>query len=33
MQVRIDIGSNGRIIHREVVHGRFLAPDEATPSV
>jgi hypothetical protein len=31
MQVRIDIGSGGQIVHRELVHGRFLAPDEVTP--
>jgi hypothetical protein len=28
MQVRIDIGPGGRIVHRDIVHGRFLDDDE-----
>ena len=31
MQVRMDISPGGQIVHREIVHGRFLASDEVTP--
>jgi hypothetical protein len=28
MHVRLDIGSSGQIIHREISNGRFVEPDE-----
>jgi hypothetical protein len=28
LQVRIDIGPSGQIVHREITGGRFLAPEE-----
>jgi len=28
LQVRIDIGSGGEIVHREITGGRFLTPEE-----
>jgi hypothetical protein len=31
IQVRIDIGPGGQVVHREIMHGRFLTPAE-TPS-
>jgi hypothetical protein len=31
MQVRIDLGPGGQIVHREILHGRFVAPEEANP--
>lgn len=31
MLVRIDIGPGGQVVHREIAHGRFLTPQEATP--
>jgi hypothetical protein len=31
MQVRIDISPGGQIVHREIAHGRFLAPNEGEP--
>jgi hypothetical protein len=33
MQVRIDIGPDGQIVDREIRHGRFLTPEEATPDI
>jgi hypothetical protein len=30
LQVRIDIGPGGQIVHREITGGRFLAPEETT---
>ena len=30
LQVRIDIGPAGQMVHREIVHGRFLTPEETT---
>jgi hypothetical protein len=30
LQIRLDIGPSGQIVHREIVHGRFLAPEETT---
>ena len=29
MQVRIDIGASGRIVHREISNGRFVEPEQA----
>jgi hypothetical protein len=31
IQVRIDLGPGGQLVHREILHGRFLAPEEASP--
>ncbi len=33
LQVRIDIGPAGQVVHREIMRGRFLGPEEmiATP--
>jgi hypothetical protein len=28
LQVRIDIGPGGQVVHREIMHGRFLMPEE-----
>jgi hypothetical protein len=28
LQVRIDIGAAGQVVRREIVHGRFLTPEE-----
>jgi hypothetical protein len=30
LQVRIDIGPSGQIVHREIMGGRFLTPEETT---
>ena len=30
LQVRIDIGPGGQIVHREITGGRFLTPEETT---
>ena len=30
LQVRIDIGPSGQIVHREITGGRFLAPEETS---
>jgi hypothetical protein len=30
LQVRIDIGPGGQVLHREIIHGRFLTPEETT---
>ncbi|HSF33912.1 MAG TPA: hypothetical protein VLK82_26075 [Candidatus Tectomicrobia bacterium] len=30
LQVRIDIAPGGRVVHREVLHGRFLTEEETT---
>ena len=30
LQVRIDIGPGGQMVHRDIVHGRFLTPEEIT---
>ncbi len=31
IQVRIDIGPGGQVVHREIAHGHFLTPGEAMP--
>jgi hypothetical protein len=28
LQVRIDIGPAGQVVHRDIIHGRFLGPEE-----
>ena len=28
LQVRIDIGPAGQVVHREILYGRFLTPEE-----
>jgi hypothetical protein len=32
LQVRIDIGPGGQVVHREITHGRFLMPEETIAS-
>jgi hypothetical protein len=32
MQVRIDVGPGGEVVYREILHGRFLAPEEVNPA-
>jgi hypothetical protein len=30
LQVRLDIAPGGQVVHREILHGRFLTPEEMT---
>jgi hypothetical protein len=33
LQVRIDIGPGGQLVHREIMHGRFLTPEETIAGI
>jgi hypothetical protein len=32
LQVRIDIGPGGQVVHREISHGRFLTSEQMPPA-